>query len=161
MTQQLSEVLKGKKTLGVHVRGTDFRRNYKGHPVKIGTEEFVEAVAGLLAQADYDNIFLATDDTEAIRMFHERFGEKVSYYQDVMRSSGNETVMKSRSDRKQHHYLLGREVLRDAWTLGLCSGLVAGLSQVSLNARILKKAAGTEYENLIILDKGINQSGDI
>ena len=52
--------------------------------------------------------FLATDDSEAIDRFRETFGEKLVYYRDVIRSSGDETVMKSREERESHHYLLGR-----------------------------------------------------
>jgi len=161
MQQQVQEVLKGKTTLGVHVRGTDFKRNYKGHPVRIEISDFVETVKNLLKEKNYENIFLATDDSEAVREFRNEFGTLVSFYQDVVRSDGKETVMKSSSDRKYHHYLLGREVLRDAWTLGHCDGLVAGLSQVSLNARIFKKSCGVKYEDVVILDKGMNQKGDI
>lgn len=160
MQEQMKEVLGGKKTLGVHVRGTDFKRNYMGHPVKVETEEYIEATWRLLEKADYDRIFLATDDSGAVRNFQMQFGNRVVFYQDVVRSDGNETVMKSNSERKYHHYLLGREVLRDAWTLGHCDGLVAGLSQVSMNARILKKAGGADYLDVVILDKGMNRKGD-
>lgn len=85
------------------------------------------------------------------------FGDKLRYYQDVVRSSGDETVMKSEVSRMNHHYLLGREVLRDAWTLEKCSALVAGMSQVSFGARILKEASGNRYEDLVLLDKGMNR----
>ena len=77
-------------------------------------------------------------------------------YPDVIRSDGLDSVMNSRSDRKLHHYLLGWEVLRDMHTMAACEGMIAGLSQVSKAARIQKRAAGNEYADLIILDKGIN-----
>jgi hypothetical protein len=65
--------------------------------------------------------------------------------------------MKSREERESHHYLLGREVLRDAWTLGSCQGLIAGLSQVSFGARIFKAATNTKYEDFVLLDNGMNK----
>ncbi|MFI3202283.1 MAG: hypothetical protein R3Y54_12335, partial [Eubacteriales bacterium] len=40
-------------------------------------------------------------------------------------------------------------------TLSLCDGLVAGMSQVSIIARITKKSMGDEYRMLDIIDKGI------
>ena len=149
------------RTLGVHVRGTDFRRNYKGHPVAVTTQEYLEAAVKMAEQYHFDRIFLATDDSNAVRIFQDTFGEKVSFYQDVVRSEGNETVMRSESDRPLHHYQLGLEVLRDAYTLAACNALLAGKSQVSFGARVLAGAAGNEYENVTILDKGINATGEI
>lgn len=50
MTDQIDSTIRGKRAIGVHVRGTDFKRNYKGHPVKIGTEEYLEAAKKCLLQ---------------------------------------------------------------------------------------------------------------
>ena len=66
MTDQIDSTIRGKRAIGVHVRGTDFKRNYKGHPVKIGTEEYLEAAKKMFAAGKYDMVFLATDDSEAI-----------------------------------------------------------------------------------------------
>lgn len=154
---------KGKKTtekiLGVHVRGTDFKQNYNGHPVAVTLQEYIKETAGLFQSGGYTKVFLATDDANAIRVFEKEFGTKVLYYRDVMRSAGNETVMKSESDRENHHYKLGLEVLRDMYTLAACDGLVAGLSQVSYAARIQKMSMDQRYKDLKILDKGINYHG--
>lgn len=145
-----------KKILGVHVRGTDFKQNYNGHPVAVTLQEYVQETDRLLKSGGYDKIFLATDDTNAIQRFEKEFGAKVLYYRDVTRSKGDETVMKSESNRENHHYKLGLEVLRDMLTLAACDGLVAGLSQVSYAARIQKISMNRQYTDLKILDKGIN-----
>lgn len=143
--------------LGCHVRGTDFKRNYNGHPVMVTIEEYADTVENLMKKDIYAGIFLATDDANAVKLFKKRFEDKVFFYSDVTRSEGNETVMKSKSERPNHHYELGFEVLRDMYSLSYCDGLVAGLSQVSFAARIQKKSTGREYSDLVILDKGINQ----
>ena len=106
---------------------------------------------------DFDQIFLATDDSEAIEVFANKFGDKLVYYKDVIRTSGDETVMKSTVDRPLHHYNLGIEVIRDSYTLSLCSGLIAGLSNVSIFSRLMKQSEGKRYDYLKILDKGIKQ----
>ena len=100
---------------------------------------------------------MATDDKKTVEQFQMAFGDKLVYYKDVVRSDGDETVMKSQSQRENHHYLLGLEVLRDMLTLAACDGLAAGLSQVSYSARIQKKSMGQEYRDLVVLNKGINQ----
>ena len=146
---------KEEKVLGIHFRGTDFKRNYNGHPVNLTVEDYIKEIDELLKQ-DYDKIFVATDDIEALEKFRNCYGEKVVYYNDVTRSSENETVMKSISIRENHHYLLGVEVLRDMMTLAECDGLVAGLSQVSIAARIQKESYKKQYQDLMIINKGLN-----
>lgn len=156
MERDVQTALGGGRILGVHVRGTDFKQNFNGHPVKVGVEEYLEAAAGVFREGKYECVFLATDDEEAVEKFQKRFQEKLRCYQDVVRSGGRDTVMHSEATRENHHYLLGYEVLRDMYTLAACDGLVAGLSQVSFAARIQKKSRGEAYRQLVILDKGIN-----
>lgn len=154
----LQQTIQNKSVLGVHIRGTDFKKNYNGHPICVGPEEYLREAQDLMNADDagYDKVFLATDDSNAIQLFQEAFGDKLVYYKDVTRSDGDETVMKSNSTRENHHYMLGFEVLRDMMTLAACRGLIAGLSQVSYSARIQKKNSGQEYADMRILDKGIN-----
>lgn len=156
--ESLHQTIQDRSVLGVHLRGTDFKKNYNGHPICVGPEEYLNAAGELMNTEDfkYDSIFLATDDAGAIRLFQDAFGDKLVYYKDVIRSDDDETVMKSKSNRENHHYMLGYEVLRDMMTLAACRGLVAGLSQVSFSARIQKKSSGQEYQDLVILNKGIN-----
>lgn len=156
----IQRMKENKPTLGVHYRGTDFKRNYKGHPVAIGTEDYINAVKKLVDTREYTRIFLASDDIDAVKAFKKAFGNKLYYYNDTFRSSGSETVMKSDSTRHLHHYMLGKEVLRDAYTLAACDGLVAGRSQVSFGARVIKDETG-KYNDLVIMDKGINFKGEI
>ena len=156
ISKDIEKALRGKKTLAVHVRGTDFKHNYNGHPIKVSVEEYAEAANLLLQKNTYEQIFIATDDMEAVELFQKKFGNKVVFFKDVVRSSGNESVMNSQLERENHHYFLGLEVLRDMYALSSCNGLVAGLSQVSYAARIQKKSSGSDYEDIMILDKGIN-----
>lgn len=144
------------KTLGVHVRGTDFKQQYNGHPVQVTIDEYLEETVRLYRFMGYERVFLATDDSDAVTAFKEALGDRLVYYTDVMRSDGTDTVMHSTSDRENHHYLLGLEVLRDVYTLAACQGLVAGLSQVSYGARIQRLSTESQFEDLVILDKGIN-----
>ena len=156
IAESIENMLQGRQVLGVHIRGTDFKRNYNGHPICIDAVEYLQETLKLLDEKKYERVFLATDDSGAIRLFEDNLGDRLIYYTDVVRSSGKETVMKSRSDRADHHYILGYEVLRDMLTLAACQGLVAGLSQVSYSARIQKRSSGQQYEDMKILSKGIN-----
>ncbi len=154
----IENLLGQKKCIGVHVRGTDFKQNYNRHPVRVSPQEYLEKTKHLLEKGNYDFVFLATDDTEALTLFKKSLGNKVCFYEDVIRSDGNETVMKSEVKRKNHRYLLGLEVLRDMYTLAACDGLVAGFSQVSYAARIQKSAQRERYFDIVIIDKGENSN---
>ena len=157
--QEIGQLLDNKSVLAVHVRGTDFKQNFNGHPISVSAKEYLEETKKLFENGAYERVFLATDDAEALELFKAQFGEKLLYYKDVIRSDGNDTVMHSEIQRENHHYRLGVEVLRDMYTLASCNGLVAGLSQVSFAARIQKKSSGKDYTDLVVIDKGINLHG--
>lgn len=147
------------KVLGVHHRGTDYKKAYKYHPKYVTVEEKIAEVESI--EEDYDRIFLATDDREAGELFRKRFRSKVCFYEDVYRGEGSVSVAFSLDGRENHKYLLGLEVLRDVYTLSLCEGLIAGISQVAYCAQIMKKGMGGEFSYFKIIDKGINASGPI
>lgn len=157
LQEQYKELLGNRKTLGVHYRGTDFRKQYNNHPVAVRIEQTVEEVKKLLADKDYEQIFLATDEQGAVDRFREEFGSLVKAYDDTFRDNGgDDSIAFSESDREHHKYLLGREVLRDQYTLTNCDGLVCGYSNVTFLARIMRKAwCRDDYEDYRLINNGI------
>lgn len=143
-----------KKSLAVHFRGTDYRRQYNNHPVFVTIEQEIARVREIFNAKDYEVIFLATDEREAVEIFRREFGDALRVFEDTWRSDGgNESVAYSHSDRNNHHYLLGLEVLRDQYMLTRSAGLVCGISNLTLSARMMRKAwYDTDYEDLVILD---------
>lgn len=156
--ENLRECLKGRRTLGVHIRGTDFKKAFNNHPVVISPNDYIVPVKELMEKHGYEQIFLATDSLEAVKLFRKEFGSMLVYYEDVMRSDGDVGVHCMDNERKNHHYLLGLEVLRDAYTLAACDSLLAGMSNVSLAAQYIKIAGGAAHEEVKILDHGINHN---
>lgn len=69
------------KTLGVLIRGTDYvavRPN--GHAVQASTEQMIGKIMELPGEEwDYDNIFVATEDAEALMKMQRAFGDRVKY----------------------------------------------------------------------------------
>lgn len=143
------------KILGIHVRGTDYRAKFYNHPVYLTEEDCFVVVDELVKKGAYDRIFLATDDKRILDNFIKKYGKKLCFYEDVERSSQNKSVAFSKNSREHHKYLLGLEVIRDMYTLSLCSGLIAGISQVAICAQINKISRGERYEEVRIIDKGI------
>ena len=143
------------KVLGVHYRGTDFSVGKKAHPVSASLEQYYAYIDEALAHG-YEAVFLATDDIDALQSFKDRYGGKLRFYDDVIRSSGEKGVHLDKHDRDDDQYYLGLEVLRDMYTLSECQGLVSGLSQVSIFARIVRLSGGYNYDYTKIIDNGIN-----
>ncbi len=160
LEQEYKELLGDKKTLGVHFRGTDFRKQYNNHPVAIKIEQEIAEVKTLLQKSGYEQIFLATDEEEAVKIFKKAFGDIVKVYADTFRDEGgDDSIAFSQSNREHHKYRLGLEVLRDEYTLTCCSGLVCGYSNVTFIARIMRKSwFESGYEDYVLINNGINHN---
>ncbi len=146
------------RILGVHVRGTDMKTGYNGHVKFITPEEYLAEAQKVFQTGKYNKVFLATDESAVINLFQKAFGDDLLYYTDILRSDDGEALHFSTSQRKNHKYLLGLEVLRDMYTLSVADGLIAGLSNVSITARMMKKSYGKEYDALKIINHGVNKS---
>lgn len=151
----ISEIFKGKKVLGVHVRGTDFNKGYYEHPVAVRSEEYYVFIDQVMIQENYELIFLATDDENVLNEFKKRYGNKLVYF-NACRSNNAECVVYKQDDRKNHKFLLGYEVLRDMYALSYCEGLIAGISQVNICSMIAKRSRAEDYQYLKIINHGIN-----
>lgn len=160
LQKQYRELLGDQKTIGVHYRGTDFKKQYNNHPVAVRIEQTVNEVKRLLLEKDYEQIFLATDEQSAVDIFRKEFGDVVKVYDDTFRDNGGgESVAFSESDREYHKYLLGREVLRDQYTLTNCDALVCGYSNVTFLARTMRKAWYRDYyEDYVLINNGIHHN---
>ena len=156
MQKEIKEIIGNKKTLAVHYRGTDFKMNYDNHPICVTIEQELEMIRTAMKNDGFEQIFLATDDMSAINAFEAELAGQVVFYHDVLRGNDTTSVAFSKSNRKEHHYLLAYEVLRDMLTLSACEGLIAGVSQVSICARIAKASRGEAYQFLQIIDNGKN-----
>lgn len=146
----------GKKTLGVHVRGTDYNIGFANHPVAISPNKILEAVIERFSTEKYEQIFLATDDVNVLDLFKNEFAERLVFYSDTTRSDDNLGAQTKHVNRPLHYYKLGLEVLRDVYTLASCDGLVCGLSHVACAARYIKSAKKERFEDIKILNNGMN-----
>ncbi len=155
----IAAVIKNKKTGGLHFRGNAFNCGLRGHPVALTIEEYFEPIDQCI-QSGFEQVFVATDEMDVVEKLKSRYGEKLVCYADTFRSSNGLDTHEQTNDRENNHFLLGYEVLRDMLTLVASDALVCGRSQVSIAARIFKKAGGNEYERLTIIDNGIYAQED-
>lgn len=153
----INTLLKGKKTIGIHVRGTDFRLGLKNHPIPVDVVQHLENVRYAFEKCGFEQAFIATDEEKTILAAKEMFGDRVVFYNDVFRSNEETAAQYMEVDRRLHKYRMGVEVLRDMMTLAMCDALTAGLSQVSICARITKMSWGQDYEFYRVINNGLFQ----
>lgn len=151
----IENILNGKYTLGVHIRGTDFNKGFNNHPIPVTVDEYIEVISHEITKKQYEQVFVATDDIRCLKELKRKINVPLVYYKGTMRASGNKSVAYERNERKNNNYLLGLEVLKDAYTLSACDGFIGCLSQVDIFVQILKKAKEQKFESLKIIDKGI------
>lgn len=146
------------RVLGIHYRGTDFKVGYNGHPVAVPYERHIQEARALFDTGEYDSIFLATEDGDVIDQFKKEFGNKLFLYEDVVRGSGETNAYNVVSERTHHKYRLAYEVFRDVYTLSCCKSFISSLSGVGILSQIIKRSRDEQFEDIIMLDAGINVS---
>lgn len=152
--QNIRELIDENKTLAIHYRGTDYKKNLRKHPTFISLEMYFNEIDKIISE--YDKIFLATDDIAALQEFKIKYKNKLIYFQDAIRSENTTGVHFTARNRKNDRYLLGKEVLRDIYVLANCDSLICGRSNVALIANVLNHASGKNYKKCVIIDYGIN-----
>lgn len=149
------------KVLGIHIRGTDYKLNYKDHPIYISPEIYYEYIDSALKKYEFEKLYIATDDEDILKEFINRYGlEKVLYSRETTRGSGTCGVHMGNAIREHHRYRLGLEVICDMCTLSACGGILSSMSQVGLISRIYKRSKKESFKYDTIINKGINQKGN-
>ena len=154
----ISQILCGKYTLGVHVRRGDMLSNVDHHPIPPEISDFIDAAKKAIESKNYEQIFVASSDMEVIDSFKKVFGNKMVTYGDIVRTEGIQGVWEAKDSRQYRKYMSGVDVLRDVYTLVACNGLIACLSNLSAMAQIIKVAENSKFDYLYTVDKGINKN---
>ncbi len=159
INKQIKNLLGDSKVVAVHARGTDYKVEYKGHPLPITTEDYLEAAIIKCQEIGAEKVFLATDDIGIVRKFEEALGDKLLYYKDVIRSEGTVWNCYAETDVKNRHYRLGYEIVRDVYTMAACDGFVCGMSYVSFMVQVVKQSRDKKFETFIRLFHGLRKDG--
>lgn len=126
--------------LGIHIRGTDMKNNL-GHPMPAPVQTYLEKTREMLRQhPEISKIFLATDENNVKEAYEEAFGGNgtILFMNEAFRAwdRGEKKKvgvheMKVTNPRPNHKYLMGKEVLQDAWFLNQCDYLICGHSNIT------------------------------
>lgn len=130
----------GGQVLGIHVRGTDMKNNL-GHPMPASIQVFMERAMKILEEnPSITKVFLATDEINVKEHFEEVFRNSGCslFINDAFRvwDTGEEKHVGIHETevldaRPFHKYLLGKEVLKDAYFLNRCDYLLCGHSNIT------------------------------
>lgn len=105
---------KGKKILGVHLRGTD-------HPEKKKTVEYMQSIKDELI--NFDKLFVSSDEYERFRLVEVSFKNKVISYNSLRSKSKNPLHMhqldqwRGRNNSPEYQYKIGEDVIIEAYLL--------------------------------------------
>jgi len=149
----LQEKTKGKKILGVSIRGTDFvARKPSSHPIQPTSEQVIEKAREVLREKNFDAVYLATEDKNIVAKFQAAFGEKlITLEQDYLDYDSNKWVTAQFTDRKNDRYLRGRDYLVSKLMLTKCQGLITSIMSGSIGAMCLSEG----FEYLYVFDLGV------
>ena len=139
----------GDKVLGVHFRGQEFRKA-RGHWLPPSNLQIVKSIESILDRWGGGQIFVCTEDLTYLEFLEKKFpGIVISH--NHFRTRGDNAY--KQSPRKQHKYLLGREVLVDMLTLSQCTAFIGCTSNVAEMARFVN---GDKFEMEIKINNGPN-----
>lgn len=126
--------------LGIHIRGTDMKNNL-GHPMPASVQTYLEQTWKILRQhPEINKIFLATDENNVKEAYEEAFRDdsRMLFMNEAFRvwDRGEKRKIgvhetKIDNPRPNHKYLMGKEVLQDAWFLNKCEYLICGHSNIT------------------------------
>ncbi|MEK7106406.1 MAG: hypothetical protein AAB895_03540, partial [Patescibacteria group bacterium] len=142
------------KVLGIHFRGQE-QKYATGHSFPPTERQMFRYTDEIMRKYQTTKIFLVTEDIDYLNLFIKRYGDRV-YYSDMFRTR-KVNAYKLRP-RKNHMYLLGKEVLVDAILLSKCTGLLCGDSNVSEIGRFLNN---NKYKFIYKIDNGINSNNPL
>ena len=140
-----------RKVLGVHWRGTDKRVPPPGHRPTPPLDTMLESIRDICQRKNPDLLFLASDEDGILPSIQKTISIPVISAEAYRLDAGDQRGLHTasvRHARKNHRYLLGLEVLRDAWLLSRCDSLVHGHSNV-VNAALLFRGSPFAERTLV------------
>lgn len=145
-----SEILDGKHVLGVHIRGQE-QKTMPYHPLSPTMDQIYMAIDRAVAECGFDRIFVASEDLDYVDAVLNRYsGMAVTLPHFRTHSPVNAYRI---YPRPNHKYLLGKEILIDAFILSSCAGLVSSTSNVTEFARARNNG---RYLVDLVIDNGLN-----
>lgn len=160
MSSVLAERIKSEKErlnwqgniLGVLMRGTDFKNCPPRHPVMHDVNDVIDDVLRKIESKSYDLVYLATEDSEFLKIFRERIGSKLIYSEQYRTDRHDMPLMRIKFPRNNDGYLRGLEYCTVIEMLSICKGLVANCMCGGTMAALVRNRG--RYRDILVYDDG-------
>jgi hypothetical protein len=139
------------KVLGVHFRGQEMR-TAAGHWFPPSNKQMFKAIDTMMQREPFDCIFVCTEDKRLLKILENKYPGMVISNDHFRTQSINAYKI---NPRKNHKYLLGREVLIDMLCLSKCDALISCSSNVAWMARFINNKL---YSASIFINNGPNSN---
>lgn len=142
----------GRKVLGVLMRGTDFKSCPKGHPVPHNIDYVINDVLKRIKTEKYDSVYLATEDSEILKVFEQKIGKQLLYTNQQRTDKCDMPLMKVKFKRDNDGYLRGLEYCTVIEMLTACDGIIANCMCGGTMAALTRN--GGKYKEILVYDDG-------
>lgn len=110
---------KKNKVLGVHFRGSTYK-TARGHAFPPTIKLMIKNIEKLMQKYKYNKIFLVTEEQKFLDALKKKFNNKLIYYNSFRMNKLDSFKI---YPRRNHRYLLGKEILIETLILSKCQGL--------------------------------------
>jgi len=141
---------KNKKVIGLHFRGTDMKTT-PSHPFPPTYSQISLLLDSLLTKKKYESIFIITEQASYLEKLRKKYGKKLLYFNSFR---SNQSKIFSYKGRKNHRYLLGRDILIETILLSKTDIIISSKTNVSKMALLLSR----KKKKTIHIDNGNNTS---
>ena len=155
MYKKILKKFNNKKILGIHFRGTSYKRS-AGHPLPATKKQMNEIAKKILKDNDIDMIFLVTEELDYLSFFKKNFKNKLFYLSSSYRSNRNDAF--KIYPRNLHRYKLGREAVLESILLSHCDYFIYLCSNISSAAISFNKNI---YQKRFEINNGFNSKNII
>jgi hypothetical protein len=120
----LESCAKRPNSIGVHVRRTD----HVQHSELLDLNDYFLIVDRKIAESNYDNVYLTTDDVQITTLFKERYGSMLFENENITRSNNGTAIHFNGYSNKEK---LALDVMSDALSLSSCDEIVITSSNIA------------------------------
>ena len=155
--REFDKLLKGKRAVGVSIRGTDYSvSKIFGHPIQPEIQDVIEKTREYMNDYGYEYIYLSCEEYAAVERFEEAFPGKViindrKFFDNIDFKTSKTGIWAYGFDRENDAMLRGLEYLSSMNLLSKCDALIAGINTGSQMAYIMNN---NQYEHVYFYNLG-------